>query len=57
MEDLNESLDSFDEEVRRFDKEFEAEKMLNKEKFKGLILDVPEVYDHEDAEFAEIQMK
>ena len=45
MVDLNESLDSFDEEVRRFDKEFEAEKMLNKEKFKGLILDVPEIYN------------
>ena len=57
MNDLNESLDSFDEEVRRFDREFEAEKMLNKEKFKGLILEVPEIYNEEDAEFAENQMK
>ena len=37
----------------RFDKEYEQEKMLNKEKFKGLILEVPEAYTEVDAELAE----
>lgn len=31
--------------------------MLNKEKFKGLILEVPEIYDDKDFEFAENQMR
>lgn len=41
--DPNDSLDSFEEEVRRFDADFEKEKSINKEKFKGLMLEIPEV--------------
>ena len=55
--DLNESLDSFYVECDRFDKEYEKEKILNKEKFKGLILEIPEAYTENDAAFAENQMR
>ena len=48
-DDLNESIDSFKAECNRFDEDYEKEKMLNKEKFKGLILEVPEAYTETDA--------
>ena len=56
-DDLNESIDSFKAECNRFDEDYEKEKMLNKEKFKGLILEVPEAYTETDAQLAENQMR
>ena len=54
---MNESIDSFKAECNRFDEDYEKEKMLNKEKFKGLILEVPEAYTETDAQLAENQMR
>ena len=53
--DLNDSVDSFEDACMRFDQDYGKEKGVNADKFKGLILEVPEAYIEETGGFLDDQ--
>ena len=53
--EAEESMDSFDEAVKAFDEDYEKEIKINREKFKGLVVAVPDKEENEIDEFADEQ--